>query len=348
MKFSHPVSRLLALLGIAALLVSAVSASRAWPPTPEATAAPKAIPSPAVVCLGYVDLEQGVASLAPLRPGRVAELLVREGDAVAAGTALLRLDDSEARLQVAEAQVALDTAQNQLTKARTLPEQHRAQVEQQLASGEAAEHRLEAARSLLARKRHLQKAQQVSTEEVAAAEGQVQELEAAARAEAAKLAELRLHDPAADVRKAELAVSATQAKLDQARHALEECKLKAPSAGSVLRVLVGPGDVLSGQGGQAAVLFAPEGPRLVRAEIDQEFAGRVAAGQPAVVEDDAPSGAHWTGRVLRLADWYHQQRTILKEPSLRPDARTVECLITLDPGQSAPRLGQRVRVTLGG
>src|SRR5689334_16478078 len=46
-----------------------------------------------VVCFGFVDLENGVASLAPLAPGRVTRLLAREGSRVAAGQGLLQLDD---------------------------------------------------------------------------------------------------------------------------------------------------------------------------------------------------------------------------------------------------------------
>ena len=39
-----------------------------------------------VVCKGYVDLEHGVRSLAPLRPGRVAAILVKETQHVEART----------------------------------------------------------------------------------------------------------------------------------------------------------------------------------------------------------------------------------------------------------------------
>jgi multidrug resistance efflux pump len=261
---------------------------------------------------------------------------------------LLRLDDAQARLQVAEAVVVVETARNQLASARELPEQNKARHERQRAAVEAAHHRLAAAQDLLGRKRLFLRVQQISAEEVTAAENRVKELEAAEHAEAAKLTELRAHDPTLDVHGAELAVAAAKSRLDQSRQAQAECVLKAPTAGSVLRILVGPGDVLQVPSKQAAILFAPNGPRLVRAEVDQEFAGRLATGQRALVEDDAPSGARWKGQVLRLADWYHQRRTILKEPSPAPDARTVECLITLDPEQPPLRLGQRVRVMIGG
>src|SRR5262249_48663312 len=303
-------------------------------------------PSRGVVALGYVDLENGVASLAPIASGRVAELLVRENDRVEAGAALLRLDDTQARLQVGEAKIALESAQEQSTTARKAPEQHAAKLEQQRAALEAAGQRTDAAKATLSRKRQVAKLKQISQEEITAADDQVRELQATALAESAELRELQLHDPAADVRRAELNVAAAQSKLDQTQHALDECTLKAPQAGSILRILVSAGDVLAPQSKQAAILFAPNGPRLIRAELDQEFAGSIAEGQSAVIEDDAPAGRQWTGHVLRIADWYHSRRTILKEPTPPLDVRTVECLIELDSGQPQPRLGQRVRVTV--
>src|SRR5262245_52448856 len=66
--------------------------------------------SPAVVCFGVADVSSGITSLAPLASGRVAEILVSESDEVEAGAPLLRLDDRMARLKVAEAEAALQTA----------------------------------------------------------------------------------------------------------------------------------------------------------------------------------------------------------------------------------------------
>ena len=54
------------------------------------------------------------------------------------------------------------------------------------------------------------------------------------------------------------------------------------------------------------------------------------AGQPARVEDDAPSGQAWAGRVLRVAEWYGPRRAILNEPFQPQDVRTVECLVCLE------------------
>src|SRR5262245_37639013 len=340
----------LLVVALAVLITCAVSA-RMLHPAQEASGAPDVATVPAgthsVVCLGLVDLEHGVASLSLLQPGRVVEVPAHEGDEVAAGAVLLRVDDSLARLRVSEAEGALETARAELERASQLPAQHRVRLEQQKAAVEAAGERLAAARHGLSRKKQLQKVDQVHMEDVAAAENQVKELEAAERAEAAKLAELKMTDPEVDVRRAKLEVAAEQNRLDQARHALDECALKAPQDGTVLRVQVGPGDVLTGQPRQPAVLFAPRGPRLVRAEVDQEFAGGVGGGGAAAVEDDARSGATWHGRLVRIADWYQPRRGIVSDPPQNQDVRTVECIIELDPDQPLPRLGQRVRVTIG-
>src|SRR5262245_66152477 len=58
----------------------------------EAESAASAVPLEPV-CLGRIDVEGGVLDLAPVRAGQVAELLVKEGEEVSAGTVLLRLDE---------------------------------------------------------------------------------------------------------------------------------------------------------------------------------------------------------------------------------------------------------------
>ncbi|HEV3118266.1 MAG TPA: hypothetical protein VGY58_14545 [Gemmataceae bacterium] len=347
-------TRLLLLLGVAVLCGGAGSifALRSWAAgdseAADGRAAAATAKSRAVVCLGDVDLEHGITALSVLRPGRVSEVLAQENSNVPAGAVLLRLDDCLPRLQVAEARVALANARNRLLRARKAPAQQQARLEQQQQAIAAAGQRLAAARSLLARKHKLAEAQQLAAEELAAAQNEVKQLEAGEQAERARLAEVQLNDPALDVQQAELDVKLAGVRLDEALHALDECSLKAPQAGTVLRILAGPGDILPKQPNQPAVLFALHGPRLVRAEVDQEFAPGVKVGQAASVQDDSPSGLTWRGRVLRVADWYTQRRNPVHEPFELRDVRTVECLIALDADQPLPRLGQRVRVTIMG
>ena len=172
-------------------------------------------------------------------------------------------------------------------------------------------------------------------------------MEALERAEALRLAELEAQDLEAEVRRAEYELKAAEARREQARLALEEYRLKAPWPGTVLRILVGPGDVLGGQPGQPALLFAADGPQVIRATVEQEFAGHIKEGEPALIRDEADPTATWRGRVGRVAGWYNQRRTVLHDPSQLSDVRTLEYVINLEPGQPRLRLGQSVRVSIG-
>jgi multidrug resistance efflux pump len=307
-------------------------------------------PSPSsrgLVCVGYVDVESGLVSLYPLQPGRVVTVSAAETDHVAAGTVLVRMDDSQARLRLREAEAGLEGARLQLAEARKLPEQHRARLAQQQCAVEAARRRAAAARLLFERKQDLDRQGLLGARELAIAAEQLREAEEGERAEAARLSELRLRDPQADVRRAEQEVAMLEARRGQARQALEECTVRAPQPGTVSRLLAAPGDVLGTQSPRPALLFCPDGPRLVRAEVEQEFAGRLALGQPVRIEDDVIAGQTWEGKVVRIADSYRQRRPNPSEPAQLSDARTLEVLVALEAGQAPVRLGQRVRLRMG-
>ena len=82
-----------------------------------------------------------------------------------------------------------------------------------------------------------------------------------------------------------------------------------------------------------ALLFCPDAPRIVRAEVEQEFAGRVGVGQKALIQDDATGGGSWRGQVKSISGWYSHRRSMLLEPLQFNDVRTLECILELDAGQ---------------
>ncbi len=300
-----------------------------------------------VVCTGYVDLEHGVRSLAPLRPGRVAEVFVQENQHVEAGAHLLRLEDEDAKRQVEEAESALESAEVQMEQSRKLAEQQRARLAQQQAAIDAAAFRLDAARQMLQQRNEEQLKNLVSRRDVEVTRDEVKALEAQERAEREKLAELKTIDPNLFERKARAEVKLARVRRDRARHQQKECTLKAPTAGTVQRVSVGAGDVVTGNPTQTIIRFCPDETPLIRAEVNQEFADRVREGQTALIRDDARSGTSWRGKVWRMAGWYERRRPNSEDPSAYVDVRTVECLLTIDPGQPPLRLGQRMRVMIG-
>jgi hypothetical protein len=89
--------------------------------------------------------------------------------------------------------------------------------------------------------------------------------------------------------------------------------------------------------------------RIVRAEVEQEFANRVSVGQVAKIQDDGTGGGEWRGQVVRISDWFPQRRSVQMEPMQFNDVRTMEVVIRVQPGGKEPLLiGQRVRVILDG
>jgi multidrug resistance efflux pump len=341
------------LLGLV-LLVGSVAGSRMLNGGPGADSpgatdpATPAVEPRTVVCIGYADVEPGITPLYPLQPGRVEAIPVREGETVTAGQVLLRLDRRTPEALVVQARADLDAAEAQQEIALKGTEQQALREAQQQEAIEAVRQRLRAAEELLKRREDV-KDLAGSPRELEAARAGVAEARAVLRAEEKKLLELKLNDPRLALRRAEAEVRARQGKLQQAEAALAECELKAPTDGTVLRILVNRGETLGPQPRQPAILFCPKGDRIIRAEVEQEFAGRVALGQHADIRDDsASSGGRWTGRLIRLSDWYTHRRSIIQEPLQFNDVRTLECIIKVDPSTAPLRIGQRVRVTLGG
>lgn len=75
----------------------------------------------AVYATGVVEPEQW-AKIAALAPGRIAEILVREGDTVRQGQPLARLDDREARARVAELEAKAAYWREQMVRSKALAE----------------------------------------------------------------------------------------------------------------------------------------------------------------------------------------------------------------------------------
>jgi multidrug resistance efflux pump len=198
----------------------------------------------------------------------------------------------------------------------------------------------------LARQEELLKINNGNIQEVRAAESQVKEQEAQVRAARERLAELRQSDPALAVREARTDLAAAEARAGAADYTVAQCQVRAPTAGTVLRVQTSAGEVI-GPGGTAPLLFCPDRPMIVRAEIEQEFVRRLSVGQAARVEDESVGGPAWTGRVARVAGWYASRRGTNDKPSAFKDVPTVECVITLDELRPPLRIGQRVQVVIG-
>ncbi len=312
---------------------------------------------PGVVCLGTVDLENapgGFVPLAPLQPGEVVEVPVTETQAVKKGDVLLKVDGEMQAQTIAQAETVVRLAQAQIAEAQQAAAGYQAGLDAQKAAVDAARHKIAAADFRLHRERQkfeaVNETQTSNRDELNAVTEENNAAKSMLAAEEAKLRAVQANKPDVKVRQAEENLTRARQGLDQARLALKRCTLAAPADGTVLRIAATKGAVLGPQTRQAPVLFAPNDRLVVRAEVDQEFAHRVQVGMMAVITDEANGQVTWQGRVKRLGAAYLPKRSAGGPESFAlggAEPRVLECLVELDPGQSMPLLGQRVRVNIG-
>jgi multidrug resistance efflux pump len=302
------------------------------------------------VAIAYVDVKDGVTKLYTLKPGRVAEVWAREGMDFAKGAKLFRMEDTLEQKQLLEAQVDLQAAQQKVVQARVLAAQHIKNLAAHRAAIVVLQRDAEAAQLQHKKAKRLWEQRLGGSKEDVEAAAKLQEkAKAAVRAARARLAALEAAKPEVGIELAELDVQYKKAQLDKAKYSLQQCTVAAPAQGTVLRSMITVGDVLGPNPQQPAVIFCPDEPRIVRAEVEQEFAGRVSVGQKARIQDDATGGGEWRGTVTRISDWYSHRRSQLFEPLQFNDVRTLEVIIALEGKSKQPlRIGQRVRVLLNG
>ena len=141
-------------------------------------------------------------------------------------------------------------------------------------------------------------------------------------------------------RQAQQSLHAAEARQRLAAYEVEVRTLRAPAAGQIVRRTATTGAYSAA----TAPLFVlePDGPRRVRAELDEAFADRVTSRSHAVVTREYQPGASYPAQVVRVSD-------VLTGPALaddavaRADTRVVSVTLSLPPGTDL-RLGQRVLV----
>ena len=245
---------------------------------------------PMTVCLGQADAELGVAKLYPVVTGRVVAV-VEEGKEVKKGDILLRLDNKMAELKLQQANADLEAAQTLLAQAEKLPEQHQLTKDQQQSAVDAVMNkRASTYQEYMGKK----ETKAIGPIFLSSYEFMVKMLDDMVKAEKAKLEELKLFDSqaGADIKRAQADVAFKKARVEEAEFGLRECNLVAPSDGTVLRVLTQVGESLGTNPMGPAIQFCPKGPKIIRAEVLQEWAYRVEKGQEVVIEDDTYAGGH--------------------------------------------------------
>jgi multidrug resistance efflux pump len=100
-------------------------------------------------------------------------------------------------------------------------------------------------------------------------------------------------------------------------------------------------DVVSMQGAAELFTLLPDAPRIVRAELNESFVGKVAVGMNAQIVTDADGGKSWPAKVIRVGEVFGPSK-LIEDTQETTDARDVECILELSSDEL--RVGQRVQV----
>lgn len=229
--------------------------------------------------------------------GRIDSIFFREGDPVATGVVVARLDAAEATARLGQAVAAEGAARALLEQLErgARPEE----LEQARAAVDAADARLQDARRALERTRKLydggaasrEQFDQVSTA-AAVAEAQAQQAREGLRMVRSGPRREQVDAQRAVVRQAAAAVA-------QARAALDNATIRAPFAGVVTVRHREPGEAVSP--GLPVVTVMNPADRWVRIYVREDQIGRVSIGQKAAIRSDSDPKRDYDGRVAFIA-----------------------------------------------
>jgi HlyD family secretion protein len=296
---------------------------------------------------------------------RIEELLVKQGDQVKAGDVIAVLDSrdrlqsalnqSQSQVRVAQANLALVKAgaktgeiQAQEAAIARIEAERSNDIMAQTAMVERMQAELNNAQVEYQRYQNLYQDGAISASErdskylaLATAKEQVEEAQAnlnriksgqqeqlaEAKATLNKIAEVRPVDIAvaeAEIREAQAAVKTAQAELDQAY-------IKSPQAGTVIKIMTRPGEVVASDEG--IVRIGQTSQMYAVAEVYESDIGKVKLGQPVSVTSSALS-QKLTGTVDSIGLEVERQEVVNTDPTANIDAKVVEVKVKLDPESS--------------
>ncbi len=326
--------------------------------------------APGLYVLGTVDTDPTPTpyGLPPVLPsGTVTKVHVKEGDEVKVDQKLYEFDATIQVKDVKRAEAAVKVAGAKLKEADEFDKQHTASLKFAAQAVEKAKREVKLAYDLyLYVDRTLEDTyrknnnprdtwEELKKSSLDLVKANVDHAKSQNALEVAQLKHEELKTADAKVKRleAEAAVELANAELEKAQSAVDLCVVKAKSAGIVEHITIGPGTTMGVSTRAPALWLIPKGARVVRAEVEAEFAHRVGPeleGKTVTIYDHTDPKLTYSGTVRRVPPVFMLKRASA-ENFLGGDTRVIETLIDVtDPaphGKPPLRVGQRVRVNLG-
>ncbi|WP_295457410.1 efflux RND transporter periplasmic adaptor subunit [uncultured Thiodictyon sp.] len=311
------------------------------------TVPPSELPSPAprtqIAALGRVEPISEEIRIAAAMTGRLADVMLDEGQPVKKGQVVATLENADhlARVQAAEAAVGIARA----SLDRVINGARPSEREETAAA-------VTEAQAVLARTERELARQQGLAEKHLGSGQDLDNARSALEVAHAQLARLRAHlavvdSPArADEQaKAEAELAQAQAQLALARAIYEKSFIRSPIDGVVLRRFRRAGEQVTEMGDTPIMAVGDIAHLRVRAEVDEADIALLRLGQDATIQADAYGERRIPGKVGRIGNLMGRKQITSDDPAERKDNRVLEVLIDLAPGVDIP-VGLRVNTTI--
>jgi HlyD family secretion protein len=327
------------LLGLGATTELSTTMSRAEADT-RATAADGSEPSE-WQAPGLVEPGSGEIKIASPITARIADVPVKPDDKVFAGQLLVALDDQDARARVAgaEAKIALDKRVRNDAGASGRVNQRR-KAEDAVADAERA---VVEARSVLDQATAGRRNGGSSDAAVVAARSALSRAQDRLAQQQAALEKLEAQTTMPLPTESEGQLNIARAKLWEAQAVLDKTTIRAPIAGSVLKVNVKAGELAIQSSAEPLVILGDLSVLRVRAEVDEQDFAKVKIDQSVSVQTADFPQREFAGKVSSIAPIVEDGDVNLRGGRYSTNTQVVKVLIGLtDFGQLA--VGMRVNV----
>jgi multidrug efflux pump subunit AcrA (membrane-fusion protein) len=246
--------------------------------------------------------------------GQIVRFDKEPGDFVEEGEVLVELDPTTEERNVARAQAEYDRAQAALVLTRAEMDRQRARAQSEAAA---------AAQEVETRRRDLERLERLPQGQVSVAERDAARLAAREAEERQRRAEAERAyweaTSASQIADAEARVRLARLALEDAQERLRDTSVRAPIRGVLLQKFVEKGQIVASginavSGGTPIAVLGDLSRLIVETRVDEMDIGKVAVGQPALVDVQDGSGRSYEARVVHIAPKAETENQIPRIP----------------------------------
>ncbi|MGB7758305.1 MAG: efflux RND transporter periplasmic adaptor subunit [Bryobacteraceae bacterium] len=329
-------------LAVAAALILALAGCSSVAPQTAVAVRPDPGPRIALACSGRVEGRGETVEVGAAADGIVTSIRVVEGQTVPRGALLAEIGcgDLTASLQETEAE-AESARQSKLRLVRGSREEERLAAEQRTSAARAV---LEETSVALRRAKTLAAQDDIPMASLDRAQRDSNVAQARLN-EAIRNEELAKAPPLPEeLARADAQIRAVEQRGQTIREKLAKCQVTAPIGGTVLRVLLKPGESFSTFTPRPLLEMADLTLRRVRAEVDERDVGKVRLGQRALVFPEGQRERTYAGSVQTLYKVMGRRHTLTGDPAEKADHDVLETMVLLDKSGNDLPVGLRVVV----